>query len=97
LQPAQRELDNLMDLGTIHETVQKWLVNDIYDTSKFEKTFNFKTQVELSQGLNREVACYRHKEVPVTDLSPNLILKRDGKKRLKRCAAWAICEWRLVF
>lgn len=49
-----------MDLGTIHETVQKWLANDTYDTNKFEKTFNFKTQVELSEGLNREVAWYRH-------------------------------------
>jgi nucleoside-diphosphate-sugar epimerase len=60
LQPAQRELDNLMDLGTIHETVQKWLVNDIYDTNKFEKTFGFRTQVELNEGLSREVAWYRH-------------------------------------
>jgi len=49
-----------MDLGTIHETVQKWLANDTYDMNKFEKTFNFKTQVELSEGLNREVAWYRH-------------------------------------
>ena len=49
-----------MDLGTIHETVQKWLANDIYDTNKFERIFNFKPQVELSEGLNREVAWYRH-------------------------------------
>jgi nucleoside-diphosphate-sugar epimerase len=47
-------------LGNLYDTLMKWLANDIYDTNKFERAFNFKTQVELSQGLNQEVAWYRH-------------------------------------
>jgi nucleoside-diphosphate-sugar epimerase len=42
-----------------YTTLKKWLEDDIYDTSKFEKKFNFKTQVSLVQGLKREVAWYR--------------------------------------
>jgi nucleoside-diphosphate-sugar epimerase len=45
-------------LGGFHATIKKWLADDIYDSSEFEKTFNLKTQVNLSEGLRREVAWY---------------------------------------
>ena len=57
---AARLLNSSGRLETLHDTIQKWLANDIYDTSKFEKTFGFRTQVELNEGLSREVAWYRH-------------------------------------
>jgi len=46
-------------LGTLYETLRKWLADDVYDTSRFETTFNFRSQVELSQGLKQEVDWYR--------------------------------------
>lgn len=46
-------------LDAIHANLQKWLADDVYNASKFEETFNFKTKVELAEGLNREVVWYR--------------------------------------
>jgi nucleoside-diphosphate-sugar epimerase len=46
-------------LGNLYDTIRKWLEEDVYDTSKFDKTFNFKTKVGLTEGLNREVDWYR--------------------------------------
>jgi len=46
-------------LGDLHATLRKWLADDVYDASKFEKTFNFRAKVKLSEGLIREVAWYR--------------------------------------
>lgn len=47
-------------LSGLYKTLKKWLANDIYDTSRFEKTFNFHTQMSLREGLKREVAWYLH-------------------------------------
>ncbi len=46
-------------LRTLYETLRKWLADDVYDTSRFETTFNFRSQVELYQGLKQEVDWYR--------------------------------------
>lgn len=46
-------------LQTLGATAQKWLANDIYDSRKFEQVFNFQAQVNLAEGLRREVAFYR--------------------------------------
>lgn len=48
--------------GSLHATLKKWLADDIYDSSNFEKIFNFKAQVSLSEGLVREVAWYRNQK-----------------------------------
>jgi nucleoside-diphosphate-sugar epimerase len=47
-------------LGTLHTTLQKWLADDIYDAQKFEQAFDFRTQINLSEGLREEVAWYRN-------------------------------------
>ncbi len=43
----------------IHGTIKKWLAEDVYDTSLFEKTFGFKPEVGIEEGLRREVEWYR--------------------------------------
>jgi nucleoside-diphosphate-sugar epimerase len=46
-------------LGTLHDTVQKWLVDDYYDAGKFQREYSFQTRVDLAEGLRREVQWYR--------------------------------------
>ena len=48
-------------LGNLQATLRKWLADDVYDSSKFEKAFDFQTQTSLAEGLRREVAWYRKK------------------------------------
>ena len=48
-------------LGTLHATLQKWLADDVYDASKFERAFDFQARVKLAEGLRREVGWYRSK------------------------------------
>lgn len=40
-------------------TVEKWLDDDVYDASRFNRQFDFAARVSLSEGLQREVAWYR--------------------------------------
>ena len=47
-------------LGNLHTTLEKWLADDAYDASKFQRTFGFQTEVGLIEGLRREVAWYRN-------------------------------------
>lgn len=47
-------------LTGLHETVKKWLVNDIYNTRHFEEAYNFQTKTMLKDGLRREVEWYRN-------------------------------------
>jgi nucleoside-diphosphate-sugar epimerase len=46
-------------VGALYDTLRKWLNDDVYDASKFNRTFNFQTQISLAEGLGREVAWYR--------------------------------------
>jgi UDP-glucose 4-epimerase len=46
-------------LGSLPSTMQKWLADDVYDGSKFQRTFNFTMDVDLAEGLRREVAWHR--------------------------------------
>jgi nucleoside-diphosphate-sugar epimerase len=39
--------------------ITKWLSEDVYDSSKFEKTYGFSTRVKLREGLTRQVAWYK--------------------------------------
>lgn len=47
--------------SNLHQTIKKWLSEDIYDTSRFEGTFGFRTMTSLTDGLKVEVDCYRRK------------------------------------
>jgi nucleoside-diphosphate-sugar epimerase len=46
-------------LGDLHHTLAKWLTDDAYDASLFRQTFGYNTEVDLTEGLRREVAWYR--------------------------------------
>ncbi len=43
----------------LHQTVKKWLAEDVYDTSRFEEAYDFQTKISLKGGLMREVDWYR--------------------------------------
>lgn len=40
-------------------TVRKWLADDVYDGTRFNRAFSFQAEVDLANGLAREVAWYR--------------------------------------
>jgi nucleoside-diphosphate-sugar epimerase len=42
----------------IHQAVQKWMAEDVYDTSRFERDYEFCSQVGVREGLRREVEWY---------------------------------------
>ena len=46
----------------IKATIEKWLTDDVYDARKFEERFDFKAQVSLKEGIEREVAWYRQSQ-----------------------------------
>ena len=43
----------------LHQTVEKWLAEDVYDTRRFEKVYGFQTNISLKDGLKREAYWYR--------------------------------------
>ena len=46
-------------IGSLHSTMQKWLADDVYNSHKIQQVLKFQPQVELSEGLSREVDWYR--------------------------------------
>lgn len=42
----------------LHQTMKKWLAEDVYDTRRFEKVYGLKTKTTLKVGLKREVNWY---------------------------------------
>ncbi len=46
-------------LANLQHTLQKWLADDVYLGDRFERRSGFRTQVELKDGLRRQVASYR--------------------------------------
>jgi nucleoside-diphosphate-sugar epimerase len=50
-------------MGGLHETVKKWLAEDVYDTHRFENAYDFQTRTSLKDGLRREVDWYRQKSI----------------------------------
>jgi nucleoside-diphosphate-sugar epimerase len=46
-------------MAGLHQTVKKWLAEDVYDTRRFEKAYGFQTKTSLKEGLKREVDWYR--------------------------------------
>ena len=49
-------------LRNLNNTVEKWLDEDLYDTSSIEKEYEFYTEVDLMEGLKREVQWYRNNQ-----------------------------------
>jgi nucleoside-diphosphate-sugar epimerase len=49
-------------LAGLHETVKKWLAEDVYDTRRFEEAYGFQTRTSLKDGLKREVDWYRQNQ-----------------------------------
>ena len=49
-------------LAGLHQTVKKWLTEDIYDTRRFEEAYGFQTKTSLEDGLKREVDWYRQNQ-----------------------------------
>ncbi|MCX5843970.1 MAG: NAD-dependent epimerase/dehydratase family protein [Deltaproteobacteria bacterium] len=46
-------------MAGLHQTVKKWLAEDVYDTHRFEEAYGFQTKTSLENGLKREVDWYR--------------------------------------
>jgi nucleoside-diphosphate-sugar epimerase len=46
-------------MAGLHQTVKKWLAEDVYDTRRFEEAYGFQTKTSLKEGLKREVDWYR--------------------------------------
>jgi hypothetical protein len=46
-------------MAGLHQTVKKWLAEDVYDTRRFEEAYRFQTKTSLKDGLKREVDWYR--------------------------------------
>ena len=46
-------------LHSLSATLQKWLADDIYDGSRFQQAYAYSPQVNLEEGLRREVTWYR--------------------------------------
>jgi nucleoside-diphosphate-sugar epimerase len=49
-------------MAGLHQTVKKWLAEDVYDTRRFEEAFGFQTVTSLEDGLKREVDWYRQNQ-----------------------------------
>ncbi len=48
-------------LSGLHQTIKKWLAEDVYDTRRFEEAYGFQTRTSLKDGLKQEVDWYRQK------------------------------------
>lgn len=46
-------------LSRLYSTLEKWLAEDVYITSRIERNYGFHTQIDLIEGLKREVHWYR--------------------------------------
>ena len=49
-------------LSGLDATIEKWLAEDVYDTSRIESDYGFHAQVDLTEGLKREVKWYRQNQ-----------------------------------
>jgi nucleoside-diphosphate-sugar epimerase len=47
----------------IQSSLQKWLADDVYLGKRFEQAHGFKPQIDLEEGLRREVAWYRNQDL----------------------------------
>ena len=49
-------------MAGLHQTMKKWLAEDVYDTRRFEEAYGFQTRTSLEDGLKREVDWYRQNQ-----------------------------------
>ena len=49
----------IQKLAGIHQTVQKWMAEDVYDSHLFNRTFDFSVQISIKEGIRKEVEWYR--------------------------------------
>ena len=47
-------------ISNLNMTIKKWIAEDVYNTSRIERDYDFHAQVDLFEGLKREVFWYRH-------------------------------------
>ena len=45
----------IQKLAGIHQTVQKWMAEDVYDSQLFNRTFDFSVQTSIKEGIRKEV------------------------------------------
>ena len=45
-------------LAGIHQTVKKWMAEDVYDSQLFNRTFDFTVQTSIKEGIRKEVEWY---------------------------------------
>lgn len=45
-------------LAGIHQTIQKWMAEDVYDSQLFNRTFDFSVQTSINDGIRKEVDWY---------------------------------------
>ncbi len=43
----------------LYQTIRRWLADEAYSSQRFSRTFDFRTQVSLQEGLRRQVASAR--------------------------------------
>jgi dTDP-D-glucose 4,6-dehydratase len=63
-------------MAGLHQTVKKWLAEDVYDTRRFEEAYGFQTKTSLEDGLRREVDWYK-KQVLRTERALNFVTSRS--------------------
>jgi len=49
-------------MAGLHQIVTKWLAEDVYDTRRIENDYGFHPQIDLGEGLKREVRWYRQNQ-----------------------------------
>ena len=54
-------------MAGLHQTVKKWLAEDVYDTCRFEEAYGFQTKTSLEDGLWREVDWYKKQVLSAED------------------------------
>ena len=47
-------------LAGLHQTVKKWLAEDVYDAGRFQEAYGFQIKTSLQDGLKHEVDWYKN-------------------------------------
>jgi nucleoside-diphosphate-sugar epimerase len=61
-------------MARLHQTVKKWLAEDVYDNRRFEEAYGFQTKTSLKDGLKREVDWYRRDKNTIQEMRERGIL-----------------------
>ena len=63
-------------LSGIHQTVKKWMAEDVYDRRLFNHAFGFSVQTSMNEGIRKEVAWYLREGVKAGAYGVNFILTK---------------------